>query len=44
MQWQLLQSLAADESAMEAAFQAIWSCKEVNSSNGPLASMLGHAM
>lgn len=29
MQWQLLQSLAADAPAMEAAFQAIWSCKEV---------------
>jgi hypothetical protein len=34
MQWQLLQSLAHDEAAMEAAFQAIWSCKEVGSGQG----------
>eukprot|EP00775_Hariotina_reticulata_P013351 gene13351-13479_t len=27
-EWTLLQSLAADEGAMEAAFQAMWSCKE----------------
>jgi len=29
VQWTLLQSLATDEAAMEAAFQAMWSCKEV---------------
>jgi hypothetical protein len=34
IQWQLLQSLSYDAAAMEAAFQAIWSCKEVSRVQG----------
>jgi hypothetical protein len=31
LQWSVVQSLQGDESAVESAFQSMWSCKEVRS-------------